>query len=427
MKTLKHIALVATTAVAATALVTCAQPEHYDFDHAAALETCHQQVERALQQLEADSLYPTHIMPRNIGPNGIAWDCRPVCAEEWCTGFWPGILWLDLMNHPTDSHLRKAAINATLALEPILDRPVLDHDLGFLFFCSAGTGIRVLQHIEDCMPLSEHTLAANHELIGHFSQMLLRAADSLATLYRPNVGTILSWPRNVQKFGGHNTIMDNMINLELLFWAAENGGSKELAEIAAQHALTTMKHHFRPDGTTYHVAVYDSIDGHFLRGVTHQGLADSSMWARGQAWAVYGFTIAYRETGHRKFLDTALKAADVFVSRLPDDQVPLWDFMAPSDAPRDASAAAIVASALLELSSFNAAGPKVTKQCRRQAVAMLESLTQHYSAAGTNPAFLLHSVGNHPNGSEIDYSIVYADYYYLEALARLNEILNLEQ
>lgn len=404
----------------------CVKAEHYDFDHDAAIDYCHKQVLHALTQLDADSLYPYEMMPRNIAPDGITWACRPVCAEEWCSGFWPGILWLDLLNHPTDTTVRRAAVQATQAMQRIIDQPVLDHDLGFLLFCSAGTGLRVLQHELECEQLPQEVRAADKELIPQLRTMLLQAADSLATLFRPNVGTILSWPRNVQKFGGHNTIMDNMINLELLYWAAQNGGRKELAQIATTHANTTMEHHFRPDGTSYHVAVYDTIDGHFLRGVTHQGLADSSMWARGQAWAVYGFTMAFRETGKRQFLDTACRAADVFISRLPADQVPLWDFSAPADAPRDASAAAVVASALLELSTFNTIGPKKAKAYRQQAVTMLQSLTENYSANGHNPAFLMHSVGNAPAGSEIDYSIVYADYYYLEALTRLKDILELE-
>ena len=408
-------------------LGSCIEPEHHDFDSDGAIEACHTQVLQALQQLEADSLYPSDVMPRNIAPDGKAWSCRPVCAEEWCSGFWPGILWLDLLNHPEDSTVRKAAIEATLAMNKIIDQPVLDHDLGFLMFCSAGTGFRVLEYELECETLSDEQQHENQQLIGTFQTMLLRAADSLATLYNPQVGTILSWPRNVQMFGGHNTIMDNMINLELLYWAAENGGKKELAQIATDHATTTMENHFRPDATSYHVAVYDTLDGHFIHGVTHQGLTDNSMWARGQAWAVYGFTLAYRETGKRQFLDTACRAADVFINRLPADQVPLWDFSAPADAPRDASAAAVVASALLELSTFNAIGPKLAKRYRLQAVAMLQSLTDNYTASGQNPAFLVHCVGNYPAGSEIDYSIVYADYYYLEALSRLREILDLSR
>lgn len=201
-------------------------------------------------------------------------------------------------------------------------RPVFDHDLGFLMLCSYGNGYR---------------LTAD----SGYKQILLASADSLATLFNPNVGTILSWPRNVEMFGGHNTIMDNMINLEMLFWASKNGGDKSLYDIAVKHAETTMNHHFRPDGTCYHVAVYDPEDGHFIKGVTHQGYSDSSTWARGQAWAVYGYTMVYRETRDKRFLDFACKVTDAYLERLPEDMVPYWDFDDPAipQAPRDASAA----------------------------------------------------------------------------------------
>ena len=148
--------------------------------------------------------------------------------------------------------------------------------------------------------------------------------------------------------------MDNLINLEMLFWAAENGGRPEYAEIARSHAGTTMKYNFRPDGTSYHVAVYDPETGRHIRSCTHQGYSDSSMWARGQAWGIYGYTMCYRFTKDRKYLDFACKIADVYLSKLPEDLIPYWDFNDPAipDAPRDASAAAVVASALIELSGY---------------------------------------------------------------------------
>lgn len=420
MKSLKLIT--GSLVFASGLLVACTEPEKHDFDSSAAIDDCHEQVLLALSQLESTPGYPEEVMPRNIAPGEAKWNCRPTCAEEWCSGFWPGILWLDLMNHPNDTVVRKAAIRATMAMEQIIDKPVVDHDLGFLMYCSAGTALKVMNHHEKYDQIGAEQLEENRQLKETFKSMLLRAADSLATLYRPTVGTILSWPRNVKMFGGHNTIIDNMINLELLYWAAKNGGSDELEHIATKHADTTMKNHFRPDGSCYHVAVYDTLDGHFIKGVTHQGLTDSSMWARGQSWAVYGYTMAYRETGNRQFLDRATKAADIFISRLPEDHVPVWDFDAPADDPRDASAAAVVASALLELSANNSVDPSMAKQARERAVMILKSLTESYSAKGQSPAFLLHSVGSKPANSEVDYSIVYADYYYLEALTRLNSI-----
>lgn len=234
---------------------------------------------------------------------------------------------------------------------------------------------------------------------------------------------MLSWPRNVAMFGGHNTIMDNMINLEMLFWAAKNGGDKKLYDMAVSHADTTMKYHFRPDYTSYHVAVYDTLTGEFVKGVTHQGYDDNSMWARGQAWAIYGYTVVYRETKEPRFLDFVQKVADVYLEHLPDDYVPYWDFNDPAIpyAPRDASAACVVASALLELSGY--VSPEKGQEYKKAAVCMLESLSSDkYRSGKSKPAFLLHSTGNYPSHSEIDAAIIYADYYYIEALMRLKQM-----
>jgi unsaturated chondroitin disaccharide hydrolase len=218
--------------------------------------------------------------------------------------------------------------------------------------------------------------------------------------------------------------MDNMINLELLFWAAKNGGNKNLYNIAVSHAATTMKNHFRPDYTSYHVVVYDTATGKKIKAITHQGYSDSSMWARGQSWAIYGFTMVYRETKEQRFLDFAQHVTDVYLQKLPADLVPYWDFNAPDipNAPRDASAAAVTASALLELSTFVKDAAKATMY-RQKAEQMLQSLsTAAYQSRNVNDAFLLHSTGHKPNGSEIDASIIYADYYYLEALLRLQKL-----
>ena len=371
-------------------------------------------------------------------------------AEEWCSGFWPGVLWYDYAySHSSDVY--QAAVDATEAMHRIIDAPVFDHDLGFLMMCSAGTGLQVLQSELESSDLPTDLKEEKQILVRTYKDYLLRAADSLATLYNPNVGTILSWPRNIEMFGGHNTIMDNMINLEMLYWAAKNGGSSELANIATQHALTTMRNHFRDDFTSYHVAVYDPEDGHFIKGVTHQGYDDNSMWARGQSWAIYGFTMVYRETGDELFLEQAQHVADVYLERLPSDYIPFWDFSDPriatspdsvpatpseTVAPRDASAACVVASALIELSTLlndKAAICTDTTQVNElndkaasylaSAEKMLRSLsTDNYQSRNRNAAFLIHSVGNHPAGSEIDASIIYADYYYIEALTRLRRL-----
>lgn len=216
-----------------------------------------------------------------------------------------------------------------------------------------------------------------------------------------------------------------MINLELLFWAAQHGGSPLLKDIAISHATTTMRHHFRPDGSCYHVAVYDTLTGQFLRGQTHQGYADYSMWSRGQSWAIYGYTMVYRYTRDKLFLDFAQKVTDIYLKRLretSDDMVPRWDMddLRPN-APKDASAACVVASALLELSQYLDGWRG--EQYREAALQMLSDLSSdRYQSRDRNVAFLMHSTGHHPAGSEIDASIIYADYYYIEALSRLKAL-----
>mgnify|MGYP002097964860 FL=1 len=372
------------------------------------LEYCHRQVGRALDELrQKDGSYDFSMEPRNIlkGDRQKGWNCRKATPEEWCDGFWPGILWMDYQN-TKDEAVRKAAEGYTESLKGIAYRPCYDHDIGFLMFCSYGKGYEV-----------------NHSQ--EYKDVILASADSLATLFNPVVGTILSWPREVKpRNWPHNTIMDNMMNLDMMFWAAKNGGNKLLYDLAVTHAKTTMKNHFRPDGSCYHVAVYDTINGDLIKGVTHQGYADHSMWARGQSWAIYGYTMVYRYTHNRVFLDFAQKVTDIYIKRLKetsDDLVPLWDMDDPrgvkGGAPKDASAACVVADALLELQQY--VGGEKGEEYKLFALQSLAQLsTDRYQSGKKNVAFLMHSTGHHPAGSEIDASIIYADYYYLEALMR---------
>ena len=369
-----------------------------------ALDYCAKQTQRTLTELETDSGIDYTMMPRNIMADEQHWNCRKATKEEWCAGFWPGVLWYDY-EYTKDKQVLEEAENFTHSLKFLSHIPAYDHDLGFLVFCSYGNGYRLTKNPA-------------------YKQVILDTADTLATLFNPIVGTILSWPREVEpRNWPHNTIMDNMINLEMLFWAAKNGGNPYLYDIAVSHADKTMKSQFRPDYTSYHVAVYDTITGNLIKGVTHQGYADSTMWARGQAWAIYGYTVVYRETKDPKYLDFAQKVTDVYLDRLPEDKVPYWDFDDPSipDAPRDASAGAVVASALLELSTYLPNG--TGKRYKDAAIEMLTSLSSDsYQSGESKPSFLLHSVGHWPNHSEIDASIIYADYYYIEALLRLKRL-----
>ena len=383
---------------------TCAHQPSGTLDVNKALDYCAKQTQRTLTELKTDSGIDYTMMPRNIMADEQHWNCRKATKEEWCAGFWPGVLWYDY-EYTKDKQVLEEAENFTHSLKFLSHIPAYDHDLGFLVFCSYGNGYRLTKNPA-------------------YKQVILDTADTLATLFNPIVGTILSWPREVEpRNWPHNTIMDNMINLEMLFWAAKNGGNPYLYDIAVSHADKTMKSQFRPDYTSYHVAVYDTITGNLIKGVTHQGYADSTMWARGQAWAIYGYTVVYRETKDPKYLDFVQKVTDVYLDRLPEDKVPYWDFDDPSipDAPRDASAGAVVASALLELSTYLPNG--TGKRYKDAAIEMLTSLSSDsYQSGESKPSFLLHSVGHWPNHSEIDASIIYADYYYIEALLRLKRL-----
>jgi unsaturated chondroitin disaccharide hydrolase len=386
--------------VMAISLCACTpKADNPTFDVDRNLSYCNEQVVSTLSRIG-----DTTMIPRNILAEQSDWNLVPVRIEEWTAGFWPGILWYDYENTKSEEVL-DAARHYTDILEPLTNLPAYDHDLGFQLFCSYGNGYR---------------LTGDEK----YKQIILNAADTLATLFNPKVGTILSWPREVEPNNWpHNTIMDNMLNLEMLYWAAANGGNKELYDIATRHAETTMKYQFREDGSNYHVVVYDTIDGHFIKGITHQGYADETMWARGQAWAIYGYTMVYRETKDKKFLRFAEKITDIYLKRLPEDYVPYWDFDAPNipDEPRDASAAAITASALIELAQLEDT-PAKAKEYQDAALHMLISLSSAaYQSGETNSAFLLRSVGHKPNGSEVNASINYADYYYIEALTRLKK------
>lgn len=361
-----------------------------------ALDYCVKQTFRTLEALQP---LDYNRIPHNAAPDASCWSLSPVSRGLWIEGFWPGILWY-AYEYTGDERLEHEADAYTRPLSIVAEGPAYDHDIGFITLCSFGNGYR---------------LTGNE----YYRQVLLDAANSLAGLFNPAVGTILSWPRNVEWLGGHNTILDNMMNLELLFWASGQTGDDRYAAIARTHADTTMKYNFREDGTSYHVAVYDPESGRHLRSCTHQGYADDSMWARGQAWSIYGYTMCYRFTHERRYLDFACKVADAYLLRLPEDAVPYWDFDDPAipDAPRDASAAAIVSSALIELSGYAEAetGARYLEAARK----MLRTLDADYRGGEACTAFLRHSTGHRPAGTEIDYSIIYADYYYIEALLRL--------
>ncbi len=340
-------------------------------------------------------------MPRNSNPDGT-W--RTTTKREWTSGFFPGVLW-QLYRYSGDEYWKKEALSWTL---PLTELKHFDghHDLGFMIFCSFGEAYKYTKD-------PEHL------------DIIIQSAKTLATRFRPEVGTILSWGNiHEEKPLIHQTIIDNMMNLELLLWAARHSNNEYLYDIAITHANTTMESHFRNNNSTYHVVDFDPnslTTGDIINQRTHQGYADWSMWARGQAWAIYGFTMMYRKTSIEKYLNQAKAAADIFISRLPDDVVPYWDFDDPNipGALKDASAGAIAASAFIELYQFTD-----DLKYYNSAIKLLNKLSSDEYLAINNDyqCVLLHSVGNKNRGSEVDVHIIYADYYFLEALNRLNEL-----
>ncbi|WP_217631511.1 glycoside hydrolase family 88 protein [Pedobacter hartonius] len=321
----------------------------------------------------------------------------------WCSGFYPGTL-LEIYAQTKDPALLTEA-NRMLGLLAKEQYNTSTHDLGFMMYCSFGTALK---------------LDPNPE----YKEILINSAKSLSTRFDPKVGCIKSWDSKKKEF---LVIIDNMMNLELLFWATRVTGDSSYYKIAVTHANTTLKNHFRPDYSSYHVINYNPETGQVQKKQTAQGYADESAWARGQAWGLYGYTVMYRETHDKKYLDQANHIASFILNhpRMPKDKVPYWDFDAPNipDALRDASAAAVMSSALFELS--HDAGPKEANLYFKTAEKMLQSLSgaPYQSLPGTNGGFLLqHSVGHLPQKSEVDVPLTYADYYYVEAMKRYETI-----
>ena len=317
------------------------------------------------------------------------------------SGFFPGSLW-QMYEFSRDEKWMKAADHFTWNIEEEKYNGGT-HDMGFKMFSSFGNAYRLTLQKE-------------------YRDVLIQSANTLITRYNHNVGCIRSWDHHADKWD-YPVIIDNMMNLELLFWATRETRDSTYFNIAREHAETTMKNHFRKDNSSYHVVSYDTITGKVVKKNTHQGHAHESAWARGQAWGLYGFTMTYRETGDQRFLEKARGIANFILDhpRLPEDMIPYWDFDTPEipDTERDASAGAIMASALYELSTY--CGAEEGDRYLRAADRILASLSsrEYLADPGTNNFFLMkHSVGNHPGGRGIDIPMADADYYYLEANLR---------
>lgn len=334
------------------------------------------------------------LFPRSTKSDG---SLNAVPSRDWTSGFYPGSLWY-MYDYTKEKSWADSAAVWTAGLESVKFN-THTHDLGFVLYCSFGNGLRLTNNPS-------------------YPPIVLQGAQTLIRRFDPEIGSIRSWDFKPWQFP---VIIDNMMNLELLFWATRYSGDSTFYNIAVTHANTTMKNHYRVDNSSYHVVDYDTITNQVSAKKTHQGAADESAWARGQAWGLYGFTVMYRETGDKKYLEQAEKIAGFYLNHpnMPKDKVPYWDFNAPDipNAPRDASAAAIAASGLLELSEYSA--HKETYFNAAKEILSSLSSAAYLAEPGTNNNFILmHSTGHKPNGSEIDTPISYADYYFLEALLR---------
>lgn len=379
-----------------------------DFDFAAGqLTLAMTEVDKAIAEESAESKerrekknWGPLLNPRTIGKDG-----KPelVASRDWTSGFFPGELWY-MYEYTNDKKWEDAARKYTDPLE-CEKLNGTTHDMGFKVYCSFGNGYRLTGD-------------------ENYKNILLESAYTLITRYKPETGVIRSWDHNKDKWQ-YPVIIDNMMNLELLFRAFKESKDSVFYNIAVNHAKTTIKNHFREDYSSYHVIDYDTITGNVLHKHTHQGYAHESAWSRGQAWAVYGYTMCYRETQIPAFLEQAKHVANYIFSNpnLPEDLIPYWDYDAPEipNEPRDVSAATVTASALYELSLYD---KENSRKYINWADTILKNLSESYLAkkGGDYGFLLLHSTGSKPGNFEIDAPIVYADYYFLEALLRKQKL-----
>ena len=356
-------------------------------------------LKRAGEQLSLMSeRFDTAVVTPRSWDNGV----YKLLPKDWTCGFFPGVYWL-YYQLTGDKAMEKEALKFTARLSDI---PAIKttHDLGFMVFCSYGKQYEV----------EKDSISA---------AAIVEASNSLISRFDPSIGLIRSW-----NFGKWNypVIIDNMMNLEMLFWASEYTGNPQYRDIAIKHADKTMENHFREDNSSYHVVSYNN-DGTVESKGTHQGYSDSSSWSRGQAWALYGYTLCYRFTKDNRYLEQSENIATLIIynKTTPKDHIPYWDYDAPNipDEPRDASAAAVTASALLELQLY--VDKNLAKIYKDYAASIIRSLSssEYLADKGDNGFFILkHSTGAASLGSEIDVPLVYADYYFLEALKRYREL-----
>ena len=372
-------------------------------------ESLEQMIERGLNRATSQSLLlaktlesQSGILPRTYEKGSV----QTIHYDHWVSGFFPGVLW-QLYENNGDKQLRRYAEMMTDRVEPA-KKMTVTHDLGFMLYCSFGQGYR---------------LTGNK----HYLDVINEGTQSLLTRWNPKLGVIKSW-----ESGGHwqyPVIIDNMMNLEMLCFMTREFSDRHYIRIAEQHAQTTMKNHFRPDYSTYHVVSYDTISGQPHAKNTAQGWADESSWSRGQAWGLYGYTMMYRETLNRQYLEQACHIADFLLRhpRMPKDKVPYWDYDAPDipKAKRDASAAAVMASALIELSQLDPSDKAAEWLAFAEDQLRTLSSADYLAEEGEIGGFIIkHSVGHLKAKSEVDVPLTYGDYYYVDALMRLMKLLS---
>jgi unsaturated chondroitin disaccharide hydrolase len=354
-----------------------------------ALDFAGQQLQRT-----ASHLVPA-LSPTWTNPNG-SWNTDTNTDQiGWTQGFFPGSSWY-LFENAGASAWSDLAMEWTTPLQG-QEYNTATHDLGFKMFPSFGHG---------------YELTKNET----FRQIALTAAGSLATRFHPVPGVISmgDWIPSMKL----PIVIDTMMDIELLVWAARNGGNPVWEIMAVSHAKVAMQDLLRGDGSTYQAANFDPTTGQLLWLGTLQGYSNTSTWARGQAWAIYGFARLYGYTGNSDFLDASRRATDLFLSRLPADSVPPWDFDAP-DQTKDSSAAAAAAAGMLQLANVETNAENAARY-RSAAMTILDVLSgSGYLAAGTSSAgVLLHGVGNYPAHQGINASLTYGDYYFVEAILR---------
>ena len=370
--------------------------------------SCSEPQKETMDQL-IDRVFAVAAEQSKIMSSALADDQTPKTFEEgklvtapydwWCSGFFPGVLWY-IYEYNANDQFKELAIKETAKVEPV--KYITDHhDVGFMINCSYGHQYRLTG--------DEHAL-----------EVLRTAAQSLTGAFTEEVGCIKSWPFVKPGFSWvYPVIIDNMMNLELLMSIANMDNSEWLRHVAVSHADVTMKNHFRDDYTTWHLVDYVPGVGDVNKKITVQGLADSSAWARGQAWALYGYTMMYQQTGDKKYLIQAQNIGDMIEGYLPEDGVPYWDFNDPKipDTYRDASAAAVMASAYIALDAVAENGKNYLAIAEKQLRTLASD--EYLAAPGEIGGFILkHSVGNLPEDAEVDVPLTYADYYFMEALMR---------